>query len=242
MGLGTLPSGLPTAGLDALITESTGRLLGDQPLDVLALVELEIVKLLVARPGPHLLAYSLSDLMLTDYFTPEPFVSTTVVEDIVHLVTQRLDTLAHQALSSTRPVLSRLLAPTIILSSYTENIENARTLVSNGDGTTAIFDIARLLPLCRLGDDNLSNETSLAAEKSWSAITAVGGEVLARHVLTHLTDYLVDPLISASYASFRLCLLLTGKRTDQPSLQTHRSNQCSCLPPFHSTFFHQPES
>lgn len=191
--MGTLPAGLQSAELDELVLEYAQGVLADEAASV-HVAQLEIVSRLLVRPGGLLLR--LPAILLT--LSAEPFISSSTPAEILALVTSRLESLARQSLSSAHSNLTLISPPTTILAAYTRTPSNAQKLLGTGIGAVEVFEVAHLLPHCRLPDDAIAFETIQAAKQSWKALVAVGGRTLVAQTMARLTEYLVDPEINAS--------------------------------------------
>ena len=178
VSFGSLPADLPSANLDDLVRTSASR----------------------AFSAPE---GSARDLQIVQHLMiqPQPFIQAATVAELLSAACTVLIEQAGRALaSSSVPNLDLLVAPARLLAGFVQLPSNAERVMAVAGAAQAVFEVAHVLPNCRLEQDGLylPVEATSAAEQAWSVLLNAGGERLVGETLETLTKFVTNTTIRPS--------------------------------------------
>ncbi|SDA06537.1 BZ3501_MvSof-1269-A2-R1_Chr4-2g06583 [Microbotryum saponariae] len=199
---GELSSQLPSACLDDYVLEIAQRMLSE-----------DITAFSIAE----------SDLLTRLIVQPQPFVAVDLPARIVDLIARVLPARASQslALAPSAQAIQVLASPCRLLAQYSQFSRNMQGLAET-ELAVAIFEVAHLLPNCRLEDSGiqLPDEAVIAAQLTWTALSEVRDFSLTKRVCDRIGKLLLDTSIRPSPIELIECVATHLNALDEASLLT----------------------
>ncbi|KDE03065.1 hypothetical protein MVLG_06425 [Microbotryum lychnidis-dioicae p1A1 Lamole] len=199
---GELSSLLPSACLDDYVLEIAQRMLSE-----------DITAFSIAE----------SDLLTRLIVQPQPFVAVDLPAKIVDLIARVLPARVLQsvALAPSAQAIQALASPCRLLAQYSQFSRNMQGLAET-ELAVAIFEVAHLLPNCRLEDSGiqLPDEAFIAAQLTWTALSEVRDFSLDKRVCDRIGKLLLDTSIRPSPIDLIECVATHLSALDEANLLT----------------------
>ncbi|SCV69490.1 BQ2448_2510 [Microbotryum intermedium] len=179
---------------------STGELSSELPSAVLDDYVLEIARRVL---GEDTTASSIAefDLLTRLMVQPQPFIAVDTPAKVVDLIAQILPARASHSLALTPSAQANraLASPCRLIAQYSQFKPNVQGLVES-DLAIAIFEVAHLLPNCRLEHCGIEfpDEAVIAAQYTWTALLEAGSALLANKVYDRIGKLVLDTSVRPS--------------------------------------------